>query len=1289
MSIPVDPAAINLGGETSFEVSYSTSGSAFEFRTREGSNPPRLFLASGPVFKPRSTPVAGTLPFDLPDPEEMRSSPKKVFAHYFPPYPIRITNQPADSDYYARNYLNPDGEGGKHSAYGGLLRDRPLPRPPFDGDYEVYDFETDVKEAIEAGLDGFAVDILSLTSQNWTRSKELAAAAARVDPGFSILLQPDMSAMKDRTVAELSNAMAQFASNYNVARGPNGEVLISPFKPENKGSEFWTQFIDKMRVDYGFDVILAPLFLNWRANIETYAPFSHAIGTWGERSPEANDNILGDAAEAQSYGLKWIQPVSVQDTRPNGGSYYEAENLNNLRVTWDVAIEGGADYVILPTWNDYSEGATFAPSANHGWTFLDVSAYYAYQFKFGTPPPIARDALYVTHRIQKHESLPTYPQTKLMKLRSQSSPARDTVEVMSFLTEPGTISVSSGGDITTYEAPAGVFVKTVPLEVGTVAAGLARNGVPVTAVVSPYQVVESNLNQNLDYYGVSSLRTAFVPPFDTEPPSAPGELTASASGADVGLAWGPATDDGAIAGYEVHRGAQSGFELSNKTRVGLSVRTSFTDTPGNGQWFYRVVARDTAGNYGPPSNEVSATASSAPLVETVTAEVDTFVSEASPTVSYGSNPALASRGSPAYQSLLRFEVPEAPKGRVLSEAVLQVRTNGDGGAESADAQTVSLVTGAWSEATTWNSRPSLGEAVGSLDSAPDNDATYDIPLSDVPAGSALNLAITGSGADTLWLRSADATSAEDHPRLVLTYVDAAGDTEPPSVPQGVDASVDGGEVLLSWEPSTDNEAIAGYEVHRAGQSGFTPSAETLVETTDVTSFTDTPGEGDWFYRVVAQDSAGNTSAPSDEVTATVSAPVVETVTAEVDTFVSEAAPTVSYGSNTSLGSRGSPAYQSLLRFEVPEAPKGRVLSEAVLQVRTNGDGGAESADAQTVSLVTGAWSEATTWNSRPSLGEAVGSLDSAPDNDATYDIPLSDVPAGSALNLAITGSGEDTLWLRSADATSAEDHPRLVLTYVDAAGDTEPPSVPQGVDASVDGGEVLLSWEPSTDNEAIAGYEVHRAGQSGFTPSAETLVETTDVTSFTDTPGEGDWFYRVVARDSAGNTSAPSDEVTATVSAPVVETVTAVVDTFVNEQVKGRSYGSDISLGVRGSPAYQSLLRFEVPEAPKGRVLSEAVLQVRTNGDGGAESADTQTVSLVTGAWSEATTWNSRPSLGEAVGSLDSAPDNDATYDIPLSDVPAGSALNLAITGSGADALWLHSADATSAGDRPQSHPGL
>src|SRR5690606_1316722 len=119
---------------------------------------------------------------------------RKVFAHYFPPYPISIDNKDASADYYARNYLTVDGESGKHAAYGGLLRDRPVPRAAqSSSDWKVRDLETEVRPAEAAGIDGFTLNLMSTSGLNWTASVNLMEAAERVG-GFTVVPNVDPAA---------------------------------------------------------------------------------------------------------------------------------------------------------------------------------------------------------------------------------------------------------------------------------------------------------------------------------------------------------------------------------------------------------------------------------------------------------------------------------------------------------------------------------------------------------------------------------------------------------------------------------------------------------------------------------------------------------------------------------------------------------------------------------------------------------------------------------------------------------------------------------------------------------------------------------------------------------------------------------------------------------------------------------------------------------------------------------------------------------------------------------------
>jgi hypothetical protein len=101
-----------------------------------------------------------------------------------------------------------------------------------------------------------------------------------------------------------------------------------------------------------------------------------------------------------------------------------------------------------------------------------------------------------------------------------------------------------------------------------------------------------------------------------------------------------------------------------------------------------------------------------------------------------------------------------------------------------------------------------------------------------------------------------------------------------------------------------------------------------------------------------------------------------------------------------------------------------------------------------------------------------------------------------------------------------------------ALADSTPPTAPANLTAAGSIGAATLAWGAATDNVGVAGYNVHRATASGFTPAAGNRIAQVATTGYTDAgPPTGTYFYRVTARDAAGNVGAASNEATATVTA--------------------------------------------------------------------------------------------------------------------------------------------------------------
>lgn len=98
--------------------------------------------------------------------------------------------------------------------------------------------------------------------------------------------------------------------------------------------------------------------------------------------------------------------------------------------------------------------------------------------------------------------------------------------------------------------------------------------------------------------------SAQTPLPDVQAPSMPGGLTATATASSVRLSWTAATDNVAVTGYEIYRGAVLIGQASSPTYddAGLQAATPY---------LYSVRARDAAGNWSPRSTTVSVTTAAA------------------------------------------------------------------------------------------------------------------------------------------------------------------------------------------------------------------------------------------------------------------------------------------------------------------------------------------------------------------------------------------------------------------------------------------------------------------------------------------------------------------------------------------------------------------------------------------------------------------------------------------------------------------------------------------------------
>lgn len=129
--------------------------------------------------------------------------------------------------------------------------------------------------------------------------------------------------------------------------------------------------------------------------------------------------------------------------------------------------------------------------------------------------------------------------------------------------------------------------------------------------------------------------------------------------------------------------------------------------------------------------------------------------------------------------------------------------------------------------------------------------------------------------------------------------------------------------------------------------------------------------------------------------------------------------------------------------------------------------------------------------------------------------------------------------------------------------DTTAPSVPTDLTTTVVGTTINVGWSMSFDDTRVAGYTLTRNG---------VVRATTDTTSFTDSGlAPGTYTYTVTAFDAAGNTSAPSNSVSAIVEAP--EGLAFITPSQLPDATVGQPYLASI---VASDPPGPSTFKFKL-----------------------------------------------------------------------------------------------------------------
>lgn len=368
---------------------------------------------------------------------------------------------------------------------------------------------------------------------------------------------------------------------------------------------------------------------------------------------------------------------------------------------------------------------------------------------------------------------------------------------------------------------------------------------------------------------------------------------------------------------------------------------------------------------------------------------------------------------------------------------------------------------------------------------------------------------------------------------------APADSSAPSAPANLTVAASSStQADLSWSASSDNVGVAGYDIYRNGSF--------LVRLGVVTSYRDvnlTQGAV-YNYQVKARDAAGNLSAFSNTATVTMPALLFSdgfesgnfaSWTSNSNLLIQQqdiyaglyAARQSSSGAGSSYASKTLSTTQSNLYYSLRFKDISKGSTSAYLQrFRTSSNGAiggvflsstnrlsfrndVASTSNTTGPIVTlGVWHELQT---RLSINGTSSQIEVWYDGEL---IPSLSVTA----NLGSSPIGRIHLGDSSASNiyNIALDEVGLNTSFIEV-NDLQPPSVPTSLAATASAPHIVnLTWNPSTDDVGVAGYDIYRNGAL--------LTSIGAATSYTDTPVSPSFTYnyQVQARDVAGNLSTRS-----------------------------------------------------------------------------------------------------------------------------------------------------------------------
>jgi len=391
----------------------------------------------------------------------------------------------------------------------------------------VAGYKRDIQDAQASGVDGFELYIENKryiydnTKNMFEAAKELHDADPSKPP-FLLFLGPlavptyinqSFQGTSSNWLVYFMNAFASHPNYYSY----QGKAVLGSFLgltingKTNQQSE-WVTYVFTPLHNQGVDVFFVPTTFdtNDETTVDANGHHTTTLTPWAQTHIGALNYWTGNVPNIDIDANNAMANVSLNNGKPyvasvSGANYWSVNNSSSAGAyfehfggegpaqEWQNAISKHPVFVIVTTWDDYTESYTTpvnpaaAPiSTGYGIESLlkphdgyaELMKYYAQWYRKGVQPAVTKDELIYFYRTHAKNLVATNDkrQTPIFNPGSPDVTVPDDIFITTLLTAPATLTVTSGDVVASYTLPSGVNFTRIPFNAGGQTFKVSRNG---------------------------------------------------------------------------------------------------------------------------------------------------------------------------------------------------------------------------------------------------------------------------------------------------------------------------------------------------------------------------------------------------------------------------------------------------------------------------------------------------------------------------------------------------------------------------------------------------------------------------------------------------------------------------------------------------------------------------------------------------------------------------------------------------------------------------------------------